>query len=138
MPFMQIEVTGREAWIEVDGPNGVDIIPCAVCGNLPDYVDTIADCPDGDDPDEYFIQAAFEQVSDYTENRECHSIEQVVGYGGRLSAPGYLDCTDWILADSAGEARRSVCAVYELCPACEESADGPKSKDNPACNFYHY
>lgn len=31
-------------------------------------------------------------------------IEEVYGYGARLSAPGYLDCTDWVVFPSEEEA----------------------------------
>ena len=124
MPFMQVEVSGPETWIEVDGPYGMEIVPCDVCGS-------IEDCDNSAE--------AWNQVSDYFENRECYTIDEVTGYSGRLSAPGYMDCTEWMGPyDSAEEARRAVIETFELCPACEDLADSPKSRDNPACNFYHY
>lgn len=132
MPHMQVEVVGPIGWIVLDGPYGGEIIPCDFCGELPDLDDF-----DGDE--DSWKSAAFAQVADYAENRECWEIEQVNGYAGRLSAPGYLDCTDWIGPfDSAKDARREVINTYDLCPACEEYADSPKSEDNPACNFYHW
>lgn len=33
------------------------------------------------------------------------SYERVTGYGARLSAPGYLDCTDWTVFDTEREAK---------------------------------
>lgn len=138
MPFMRVE-TASGLWVEIDGPCGREILPCSVVGTLPEYEDTIADCPDGTDPDDYYIQQAFEEFSDYTENSECYSIEELVGWAGRLSADGYTDCTEWIgVYSSQAEARSEVIHTFELCPACEDSVDSPKSGDNPACNFYHY
>ena len=138
MPFMNVEVSGPEDWIIVDGPCGGETIPCDICGYLGDIVDD-CDNEDGTFDEDRFLREAFAQVSDYTENRECWEIEEKSGYSARLSAAGYLDCTEWMGPyDSAKEARRAVIALYELCPACEDSAQGPKSGENPGCNFYHY
>lgn len=135
MSFMQVEVSGPENWIEVDGPYGTEIIPCDICGNLLDYDTFIEDggC------EEYYISAAFAEISDYCENRICSGIREITGYAGRLSAPGYLDCTEWMGPfDSAAEARRAVIDTYDICPACEEHADSPNVGVSPACNFYHW
>ena len=34
------------------------------------------------------------------------------GYGARLSAPGYLDCTDWVVFDTREEAQQYLNEVY--------------------------
>ena len=40
-------------------------------------------------------------------------IEQCrVGYGARLSAPGYLDCTDWVVFDTEQEAIDYLAETY--------------------------
>lgn len=137
MPFMQVEVSGPEEWIILDGPCGGELIPCDVCGHLPTYAE-FADEYEGDNLDEDYADACFAVVRDYCENPEVMEIEQVSGYAGRLSAPGYLDCTEWLGPfDSAEEARREVLSLYDLCPACEDDRGSVKG-DNPACNFYHY
>jgi len=129
MAFMQIEVSGPEYWIILDGPCGGEMIPCDVCGRL----------LENDDSEDDYIQAAFAAISEFTENRKCWEIEEVFGYAGRLSAPGYLDCTDWMGPyDSAEEARLAVIEAYELCPVCEEYAGSPNLGVSSACNFYHY
>lgn len=137
MPFMRIEVAGPKNWVVVDGPNRMEVIPCDFCGDLLDY-DEFAEEYEGDDLDGDYLDAAFTEIADCCENTACYSIEQITGYSSRLSAPGYMDCTEWLGPfDSAGEARRAVVDDFELCPACEDYAGGPKSSDNPACNFYH-
>ncbi len=41
--------------------------------------------------------------------------EPVAGFYGRLSAPGYMDCTDWDGPyDRAWKALRAVCDMYEV------------------------
>lgn len=138
MSFMSLEETGLIWWVEVDGPNGTDVIPCDVCGRLPDYDETVADCPEGVDPDDYYREAAFAEVADYCENSECYSISEREGYGARASAPGYMDCTEWVVCDTAAEAKRIVCDEQELCPACGESTcDDYVAGGNPACRIYH-
>jgi len=44
--------------------------------------------------------------------------ETIQGYGARLTAPGYLDCTDWEICDSVDEAREYLADTYDLCPNC--------------------
>ena len=135
MPFMQVEVSGPENWIVVDGPCGTEIVPCDICGSLLDYDQFVEETGS----DEGYVQAAFEEISDYCENRECYSIEERTGYSGRLSAPGYMDCTEWMGPfDFPDQARRAVIETYDICPACEDHADSPNVGVSPACNFYHY
>lgn len=135
MAFMQVEVSGPESWILLDGPYGGECIPCDVCGHLLDYDEYVEE----HGSDDGYVDAAFAEIADYTENRECWEIEELSGYSGRLSAPGYCDCTEWMGPfDNPKAARRAVIEAYELCPACEDSCQSEKSRDNPACNFYHY
>ena len=37
---------------------------------------------------------------------------------GRLSAPGYIDSTEWVEYDSAREALEGVCEAFGLCQTC--------------------
>lgn len=38
--------------------------------------------------------------------------EKKIGWGARLSAPGYLDCTEWCVLDSEEEAREYLMDNY--------------------------
>ena len=114
MSHMKVDVSGPALWIVLDGPMGTEVIPGYVCGALLDY-DEWAEDYDGDNLDEDYIRAAFEGVAEYAENTECWSIEEVTGYAGRLSAPGYMDCTEWMGPyNSAGEARRAVIETFDV------------------------
>lgn len=39
--------------------------------------------------------------------------EEIQGWGARLSAPGYLDCTDWCVFDTAEEAKEHLREMYD-------------------------
>ena len=39
-------------------------------------------------------------------------MQRIVGYGARLSAPGYLDCTDWCVFDTEQEAIDYLAETY--------------------------
>ncbi len=51
-------------------------------------------------------------------------VNMLVGYGARLSAPGYLDCTDWTVHPSVAQAIESLrdsfcsCDSEEPCEIC--------------------
>ena len=47
--------------------------------------------------------ATIEKIRPYVEGKPL-SWENVKGYGARLSAPGYLDCTEWTVFDTEEEA----------------------------------
>jgi len=55
--------------------------------------------------------------------------ETVEGWGARLSAPGYMDCTEWTLHESAEEAKAYLVDTYELCERC-----GDDSPENTVCD----
>jgi hypothetical protein len=40
--------------------------------------------------------------------------ERIQGYGARLSAPGYLDCTEWVVFDYRAEAVEYLQDTYEV------------------------
>lgn len=43
--------------------------------------------------------------------------EDEQGYCGRLSAPGYMDCTDWLGPfETPREAREAILETHEVCP----------------------
>lgn len=73
MGFMQNEITEKQKWFAVEGNEGIYFFP--------------ADC---------FNKA--EAKKNYPGKPE--SVKTVWGYGARLSAPGYLDATDWTVFSS--------------------------------------
>ena len=97
--FMQRQITGKQNWLRVETTQGTEFIPAELVGD-------IADCADADD-----MPIWFNQVQQYT-NGEPQSWETIKGYGARLSAPGYLDCTDWCVFDSVADAEAYLDDMY--------------------------
>ena len=58
---------------------------------------------------------------------EGDTLELKVGYGVRLSAPGYLDCTDWHIAASEKEAEDYLIENHDYlkCVKCGDMQDDP-------------
>ena len=108
MSFMEREITERMDWIEIDGPCGTEVIPTNVVpwDSVYAYKGELKEIPTS--------------LRDYSENRKVWSITKVTGYGARLSAPGYLDCTDWAVFDTVLEAEDYLSEEY---PEDEENTD---------------
>jgi hypothetical protein len=45
-----------------------------------------------------------EYVPECWDANQIQEIKYIEGYGARMSAPGYLDCTDWSVFDTEQEA----------------------------------
>lgn len=97
MAFMQQQIQFG-LWLEVETRDGTDFIPA-------DLVDTTGMAeghtygvhgPIGRD-----VAAAAAQYVGVTSRPErIETVRLFKGYGARLSAPGYMDCTDWCVFDS--------------------------------------
>lgn len=107
MGFMTLQVEKFVALV-VDGPLGGEIVPWDLLGGdpgAPRMLDV-----DDDDARETLARAA-PFCPDGT--RVVWSAEIVEGWFARMSAPGYLDCTDWIGPyDTAEEAERECREMY--------------------------
>ena len=96
MAFMQTQIVyGR--WIMVEGPCGIDAIPFDVVYR---------------NPMKRSAHPTFEDVRDYTENREAWDISVRDGYGACMSAPGYMDCTAWSVYETEDQARAALEEMY--------------------------
>ena len=83
---MRPEITEKQWWYEVDGTQGTMFYSKEYCG-----------CP---------MDARKEYPG------EVYSIEAYNGHGARLSMPGYLDCTDWIVFDTEAGAAQHLLDMY--------------------------
>ncbi len=112
MAFMQLEMTGKVAWYEVDGPYGTEFVPEDACGPI-----DLSTAPELDA--EGYRQLPI-GLADYCENRRTYdrpdAVRRILGYGVRWSAPGYLDCTDWTVF-----ARKADALAYAREQAAEEA-----------------
>jgi hypothetical protein len=96
--FMEPQITEKERWAEVDTNCGTEWVPIEQLGiTLPDTNQ---------------VEACTELLRDYLEGNRVFSVQERVGYGARLSAPGYLDCTEWAVFDTEDEARAYLEETY--------------------------
>jgi hypothetical protein len=90
MGFMQKQITVKQSWWRVETSQGTEIVPTDLVSQEP------AD------------SCAFE---DYCEG-QVQSWELIEGFGARMSAPGYMDCTEWSVFDTAEEAEKYLEEAY--------------------------
>ena len=91
-------------YFEVETENGTEIVPADVVCRLPFAVkfeagghwDASEDVPGWD--------ALERAISPYVEGSSIQTISPKIGWLARMSAPGYMDCTDWTAHDSEAEA----------------------------------
>lgn len=102
MSFMQHQITGPELWARVETDCGTEFVPLDQLGiTLPEW----------EDGPEWLEECA-NILRDYLEGRRVFNAEEITGYGARLSAPGYLDCTEWAVFDTEEEARAHLEDMY--------------------------
>lgn len=91
MAFMQPEVLDKEEWAEIETNNGTSWVPFSVLSSS-----EAASARRGD----------FEPLLKYTEGTRVYNDQSRVrqGYGVRLSAPGYMDATEWEVYGSKKDA----------------------------------
>ncbi|MGO8809196.1 MAG: hypothetical protein ACLQJF_07010 [Candidatus Sulfotelmatobacter sp.] len=104
--FMQRQVTDNENWLQVETRQGTEFIRIA---------DTSLFIRNSDCPSQPLTEGeklnALRAIRQFVEG-EIESWENVKGYGARLSAPGYLDCTEWTVFDTEQEATEFLDEFY--------------------------
>lgn len=110
MSFMRAEITDNEQWLLVETECDTTLLPLRDYGLSEEDVRRMsAELEDGvsaNDPKdaatgEFALPAA---LRDFVYGRYLRALELFSGYGVRASAPGYLDCTEWNLFETAEEA----------------------------------
>ena len=103
--FMQYEVTAKQCWFKLDHPiDGITFFDAKVV--------TLTDLT--------FDYG--KKVKDW--------IEEVEGYGARLTAPGYLDCTEWEVCTTRQDAMDYLRECYpDLDPDVTLETDANDSED---------
>ena len=110
MSFMQPEIV-HGLWLRVDTQNGTWWLPETLVGPvfLKQDVTYEVDWPNLELDSK--LRALVNDLEDFIEadRTEIYELTLVEGWGGRMSAPGYTDCTEWtVLPD-----REDVVAVLE-------------------------
>ena len=89
----------KTRWIEIDGTQGTR------------YYMT-----------DWFTKAS--AVKDYKAYGDgIYEVNIIPGYGARLTAPGYLDATDWVVFDTLGEAKEYIEETFDVDPDTGEELD---------------
>ncbi len=118
MSFMQPEIYCGEYW-EVESPNGSTFFPVEVVGNLGLNVgDSISyRFPTEQEKRESGATQPENPFTIYVESPVVYSATLCDGVLGRLSAQGYMDCTNWSPYDSEEEAEEG------LAEECADESD---------------
>lgn len=106
MGFMEQQVTTKQTWIEVETSHGTVYLDAPVLGLFVRNSDPVTH-PLTDKERESIIA----QLSEYCEGT-IQSWSTIKGYGARLSAPGYMDCTEWSVFGTAEEAQQYLDEYY--------------------------
>jgi hypothetical protein len=93
-----LQITGIENWPRVETSSGTEYVPS---GWIAVFVPLTVN-----------ERAKYEgMIRPYVEGT-IQEWENIKGYGARLSAPGYLDCTEWAVFDTEQEAREYLEEMY--------------------------
>lgn len=111
MAFMQKQVTDRLAWYEIETNCGTYAIPTADADN--GKIGELLRTTDLDDMSDIQQKEIADTLLQYTEGTKFEGVSVRIGYGARLSAPGYLDCTEWTVFDTQEEAQKYLDDTYE-------------------------
>ena len=105
MSHMQQQITEKmRGWKCETRDAGTCYVPGDVV-SVPEYLKTGVPIPANDAADEALFNALREQLKDYVDGNKIDEIEVVECRFARLSAPGYLDCTEWCGFSTLKEAR---------------------------------
>ncbi len=118
--FMKSDVTSKQTWYEVDTSDGIDYISIDLVGDLPGLsnagdivslhgcrIDTITS------DDQTTIKTALADYVSVCDVEDINTIERIEGYGARLSASGYMDCTEFVVFKTEHDAIVYLVETYE-------------------------
>jgi hypothetical protein len=106
MPFMKKYITEQCYWIMIETSLGDFFVPEEEVSNaVSDWCDVVEEEQYLPDEVSNTVKCDLLDFTDVLDTKEIYSVQREVGYGARLSAPGYLDCTEWSVFDTEQEAR---------------------------------
>jgi hypothetical protein len=98
MAHLQKQITVKQAWVEVETDNGTEYLDAATLGLM------VRDSQNNTHPlTDKQREQIISKMSQYVQGT-IQEWKTIRGYGARMSAPGYLDCTDWTVFETAEEA----------------------------------
>jgi hypothetical protein len=106
MSFMQKQITNKQNWLRVETSQGTEFVNTSDLSLFVRDSSTVTHQMSETELDETRAK-----IQPYTEGTP-ESWENIKGYGVRLSAPGYMDCTPWDVFDSVEEAQQYLDETY--------------------------
>jgi hypothetical protein len=105
--FMEPQITRRQNWLRVETTEGTEWVNVAETSLFVRNSETVTHPMTEQERTE-----TVNKIRPFV-NGEPQDWEKVTGFGARLSAPGYLDCTEWAVFDSEDEAREHLAEISE-------------------------
>ena len=115
--FMPSSITDKTSWYVIDHRDGIDYLEVSLVGDLPglanmgDTINFLDDCTEEDRETIWAAIACY--VTTPSGIATINDIERIEGYGSRLSAPGYMDCTEYTVHDTEHDAIVYLVDTYE-------------------------
>jgi hypothetical protein len=108
MGFMQRQITKKRKWYEIETNCGTWFVDVADIdgGKFAQALE------EGLKLDTWALETLSKDYLQYTEGSRLEGLSVREGYGARLSAPGYLDCTEWSVFDTKEEAEAYLDEYY--------------------------
>lgn len=104
--FMPSFITEKTSWYSVESSDGTTFIQLSDVGDLPGLTvvgDTVSSPDDSTEPYACRWITIRDALCDFVDGT-IESIEFITGHGARLSAPGYMDCTEYTIHDTEHDA----------------------------------
>ena len=105
MAFMQRQITEKQSWIEIETSNGTVFVQGSLVGFIRDSQTNTHQLTDKE------REKIVSKLTDYCEGT-VEEWKTIQGYGARLYAPGYMDCTEWTVFDTEEEAEQHLEEMY--------------------------
>lgn len=103
--FMQEQIE-EGTWVQIDGHMGTEWIPADLV-DLNEVNGLIKQLETGKQ-----VDLTNTSLKDYSENKEAFYLEVIHGFGARLSAPGYMDKTEWTVFETKEQAAEHLKEMY--------------------------
>lgn len=118
--FMELQMSdGAIAWVRAELRNVCETVILPL-----DEVTTVSQ-PDAEQDIDALRSALASAIGSEADDIDPESIEVFTGYGARLSAPGYMDQTDWIVCDDMDELADEVDRMFDRCIDCDRDTSEP-------------
>lgn len=112
--FMQPEIV-EGLWIRIETMIGTWFIPEDIAPRTAsDFADAVAEGLHHVDEVCATLACDVLEFTEATDANHIQEVERIEGFGARLSASGFLECTDWSVFETEEEAREHLEEAYNV------------------------